>query len=472
MSDLAAAIAAVVASATSCAAAARDAASSLTDDELIGHQRELGSVTRLVELAASSLAAEVAHRSRRELGYTGLAQRLGARTPQSLVQSVSGMSAPTARRLVSLGGLVSPERPSVEPWLQPLAHAAREGRLSSEAVEVIRAGLGAPTEAVEAAELTRAAAILVDESLTLTVERLAARARELRDELDAAGVAERERNQRERRYLTITPLPDGMTRLAGLLDPESAAVLVSAVDAATSPRRGGPRFVDPTDVSAAQALLDDTRNTGQIALDALVELTDVAVRSLTSQTLGARRPAVRVLVTQRDLDKRCTNGRDLGERGASTTRANAGMGHLEGSGAAVSLATVDRHACDGGLQPILFDDDGQTLNLGRAQRLHNGRQRVAIAARDGGCLSPDCDRPPSWCEVHHITEYSKGGPTDVATGVLLCRHHHLLLHNNGWQISLIDGQYWLTPPPNVDTEQRPILLASKSPAVRRMRASA
>jgi hypothetical protein len=471
MSDLTASVATLVASATACAEAVRAGASGLTDEKLIASQRELGAATRLIEVAASFLAAEVAHRSRRELGHTGLAQRLGARTPQSLVQSVSGASAPAARRLVSLGGLIaesaSPDLPSTEAWLEPLARAARRGQLSAEAVEVIRAGLGSPSETVNAAELARAASILVDESRTLTVERLAARARELRDEVDAAGVAQRESEQRERRYLSLTPLPDGMTRLAGLLDPESAAVVVAAVDAATSPRRGGPRFVEPSAASAAQKLLDDTRTTGQIALDAVVELMDVAIRSASSTTLGARRPAVRVLVTQRDLDRRSAS-----LNGTSAGRENHGMGHLEGRGAAVTLATVDRHACDGGLQPILFDDDGQTLNLGRAQRLHNARQRAAIAARDGGCLAPDCDRPPSWCEVHHINEYSRGGATDVATGVLLCRHHHLLLHNNGWRIILMHGQYWLTPPPDVDRAQQPILLASKSPAMRRMRATA
>ena len=35
-----------------------------------------------------------------------------------------------------------------------------------------------------------------------------------------------------------------MTRVHGLLDPESAAIVVPIFDAITSPRRGGPRFVD------------------------------------------------------------------------------------------------------------------------------------------------------------------------------------------------------------------------------------
>jgi len=467
MSELATSIDALVAAATACADSARQHVGGLTDDELVAHQRQVGSIIRLVELSAAALASEVAHRSRRELGYSGLAQRLGARTPQSLVQNVSGASAATARRLVSLGGLIadaaSPDQTLAEPWLQPLARAARMATLSGEAVEVIRSGIGTPSDTVSSTQLGEISAILVDESRTLTIERLAARARELRDEVDAAGVALREKRQRELRYLRITPLPDGMSRLAGLLDPESAAILVTAVDSATSPRRGGPRFVDPADKAAAVALLADSRTNAQLALDALIDLVDVATRSSASKKLGARRPAVRVLVTQRDLDKRSMATTPSGE--------NHGMGHLEGSGSAVSLATVDRHACDGGLQPILFDDDGQALNLGRTQRLHNSQQRIAIAARDGGCIGPDCDRPPSWCEVHHINEFSRGGMTDLADGVLLCRHHHLLIHNNGWSVSLINGRYWLTPPPDVDALQRPIPLASKSPAMRRMLAA-
>ncbi len=53
------------------------------------------------------------------------------------------------------------------------------------------------------------------------------------------------RSASRQRFLHLTPQADGMTRLSGLLDPESAAVVGAAFDAATSPRRGGPRFVDP-----------------------------------------------------------------------------------------------------------------------------------------------------------------------------------------------------------------------------------
>ena len=407
------------------------------DAALLDSQRQLAAIARLIDLAAAAVAAEIAHRSRRELGFDGLAARLGARTPEALVQTITGTSAPTARRLVRVGTLVVAP---AHPWLQPAIDAVAAGTLSAEALEVISAGIGSPTETVTAADLSAAVASLA--VLVLPLERLAARAREARDNLDAAGVALREEQRRDRRFLKLTPLPDGMTRLAGLLDPESAAIVGSAIDAATSPRRGGPRFVD-----AGTALVNDPRTTEQIALDSLVELVDIAVRT---DALPGRRPDVRVLVTQHDLDRR------------------EGVGFMDGQTAAVSIATVERHACDGGLVPILFDDDGQALNLGRSQRLHSARQRTAIAARDGGCLAPDCARPPSWCEVHHIHEFGRGGSTDLADGVLLCRHHHMLVHNNRWRVDRRDGRYWLVPPSDIDSRQVPIELETTSAAVRRM----
>jgi hypothetical protein len=407
---------------------------SAVDDSLVTSQRQLAAIARLIDLAAATVAAEIARRSRRELGYDGLSARLGARSPQLLVQELTGVSGPAARRLVSVGSLLA--TPSA--WLEPALDAVAAGRMSAEALLAIESGLGQPTDHVPASALRDAVVTLV--ALPLSVEQLAAHARELRSGLDAAGVPLREAELRDRRFLRLTPQPDGMTRFTGLLDPESAAIVVSAHDAATSPRRGGPRFADPD-----EALLSDPRTTEQIALDALVELVDIAVRS---SALPARRPDVRVLVTQADLDRR------------------AGVGYLEGQSAPVSIATVERLACDGGLVPILFDDDGQALNLGRSQRLHNARQRVAISTRDGGCLAPGCDRPPSWCEVHHIHEFGRGGATDLADGVLLCRHHHMLVHNNRWRVERRDGRYWFVPPPGV--RSGPMLLETKSAAVRRM----
>jgi hypothetical protein len=441
--------------AAACAAAAREEKGTASPELLFEQQRKLAASSRLIEATAATFAADVADRSRPELGYDGLAQRLGARTPEKLVQLVTGVSKQTAGRLVRVGVLTAtavahdadPHVPVAEPWLTPVLRAAAAGALSGEVVEAIRLGLGSPTEGVTVDALIAAAEPLTALASTLTLEVLAARARELRDDLDAAGVALREEERRERRYLHLTPLPDGMTRITGLLDPQSAAVIKNAVDAATSPAAGGPRFVKEEDRARAEAIATGTRTPAQLAVDALVELVDIAVRAHDNGLLGARRADVRILVTDTDLHNR------------------TGAAWIEGQSASVSIATAECHACDGGYLPIRFSDDGQALNLGQTHRFHTTRQRAAIAARDGGCIA-DCDRPPSWCEVHHINEYSKGGDTSVKDGVLLCRHHHLELHNSKKRIKRIGSQYWLVHPPG--TGQPPTLLQTKSPVMRRL----
>jgi hypothetical protein len=119
-----------------------------------------------------------------------------------------------------------------------------------------------------------------------------------------------------------------------------------------------------------------------------------------------------------------------------------GAAFFEAQADAVSIQTAERYICSSGAIPILFDDDGRVLNLGREQRLFNQKQRTAMAARDGGCLM--CGAPPSWTETHHIDHWDAlQGRTDIDDGVLLCRFCHLNLHNNNWRIRRQHGQYFL-----------------------------
>jgi len=406
----------------------------LSDDALMQLQTTLAERRRRIDAESALVAAELEHRSRRELGHAGLAQQRGLRTPEALVQQLTGLSAPDARTLLRVGTLVAehsaPTAPA-RPWLASVSAAVAAGSMSLDAADAIRVGLGEPSESVAVSALAAAAMQLVRDARSVTVERLAVLARRMRDDLDEAGIAQREEQRRERRYLTLTPLADGMTRISGLLDPESAAIVVGAVDAITSPRRGGPRFKDlasSAEVAIGADATVDSRSIPQVMVDALVDLVRVATLADERTLLGARRVAVRVHVTETDLARR------------------AGAGHLEGQSDAVSIATIDRHLCESGAIDVRFRPDGD-MNLGREQRLFTARQRIALAARDGGCRWPECERPPGWCEAHHINEWARdGGKTDVIDGVLLCRYHHLLLHNNGWRIARELAEYWLEPP--------------------------
>jgi len=184
----------------------------------------------------------------------------------------------------------------------------------------------------------------------------------------------------------------------------------------------------------------------------LTELLRLAVGAGTVQTraiVGSRQPSVRVLVTADTLDSR------------------TGHGRVEGCDLPISLESVERIACESGIQLITFSPDGRPLDVGREQRLYNSRQRKALAARDGGCMWGDCDRPPGWCEAHHILHWARdGGKTNSDDGILLCRYHHLLLHNNHWEIVRTGVDYWLIPPADVDPTQIPRLMPSKSAALR------
>lgn len=413
----------------------------LSDAALVEAQRSLARLRRQVDALSAGVAAQIAHRSRRELGYDGLAQRHGTRTPEALVQRVTGASRGEARTLVRVGTLIAETTgdAATAPWMHEVARACAKGLLSLEAADAIHTGLGTPDQTATTDALTLAASALLRAAPGLTPERLAARARQLRDELDDTGVAVRENALRERRHLRLVPQPDGMTRLTGLLDPESAAAITAAVDAVTTPRRGGPRFVDSTSRAREERVLHDGRSTEQLMLDTVIELIRLGAAADDGSLLGAHRPAVRIHVAERDVSRR------------------TGVAHIEGQTVGVSIATADRQICENGIVAILFDDDTQVVNVGRDQRLFTAKQRIGLAARDGGCRFPGCDRPPAWTEAHHINQWHRDhGRTDIADGVLLCRHHHLLVHNNGWRIVRRGAEYFAVPPRDLDPEQRPI----------------
>lgn len=391
----------------------------LDDAALLALTRLAADEVRLAQLHVSLLAGEIARRSAPELGHSGLAQSRGHRTPDELVRVTTGTRLADARAAVRVGESVA------DPG--PLADAVLDGRVSVAVADAIGTGLGVAAAGVDESALATAAGQLVDRVAGLDADRAAREARAMRDELDAEGIQQRESAQRERRSLRIGRRADGMGYAHWVLDSETFAIVSEVYDRVTSPRRGGPSFAAADE--PADPVLGESRTAEQFASDAFAELLRHGAAADTSQLLGDGPIGVRMLVAARTLTHR---------RGAAW---------FEGQSAAVSVATAERLACATGTITITVDDDGQPLNLGRERRLFSRAQRIALAARDGGCRWPGCERPPSWCEAHHIDHWQRdGGRTDVADGILLCRHHHLLVHNNGWQISRAGPDYRLAPP--------------------------
>jgi hypothetical protein len=416
----------------------------LDDTSLIGAQRLFSDLQRLSEMYAVWIAAAIARRSRHELGYSGLAKKNGYVSPEALIQALTGGTKADAVKFVQAGSMVAevddtaatPGFEMLAPWQAPIARAVTGGTLSVDAAVAIRRGLTGVEDAVSSGALRAAAEALIAEAQHLNADLLYRRARLLRDELDSDGIAKREKQRRELRYFTAKRRTDGLVGGSYLLSDEDAELMLEIAEQATSPRGHGPRFSDPGAGPESGDVSVDSRTPGQRAADAIMGLLRIGVDADPGAVFGLRRPAVRVAVTQR----------------ARSTRR--GHGVFDSNGDPISLETVDRFECDAGIVGVMFDSDGQVVNVGREQRLFTSRQRTGLALRDGGCRFPGCERPVSWTEAHHIDEWQRDrGRTDIADGILLCRLHHMLVHDNHWKIVRHGNEYLLKPPPQVDARQ-------------------
>jgi hypothetical protein len=82
-----------------------------------------------------------------------------------------------------------PENPA-QPWLRSVGLAVSAGTLSSSTADAIRTGLGTPSDSVPSSALATAAEHLCVMATTLDADRLAILARQLRDEIDEAGITD------------------------------------------------------------------------------------------------------------------------------------------------------------------------------------------------------------------------------------------------------------------------------------------
>ena len=478
-------------------------------------------------------AGVVAKRSERVLGYSGLAQSAGDRTAVDMVQRLTGSTRTEAFRQVRLGGAMGeadaattalapvagsggsavggdglfgaepgadpgsdpgapPVRPvPVLPWHEPLTRAAREGVLRSEAVTIVMRGLGEPNDRIDAETLRSAAAEIVAEAAGVHADELGRRARQLRDEIDPAGVQIRWDQRYANRTWRFGRNSEGAKTAWVQFDEESAAWMDAIVGAAMRPRRGGPRFVDPDEAERAEKLRLDPRSNDQIVFDLMIDLLKAGSEADKNLAFGSRQPGVRVIVTKENCSSKVPVGTETraGSNAATATTKTTGTtgpetsdtagptrtgnGYFEETGDAVPGSFIDRQICISGITEVTVDEAGTPLDVGREQRCFTPKQRIAMAIRDGGCEFLDCDYPPSYTEAHHIHEWAAdGGKTDLADGILMCRKCHMLVHNRGWKIIRDGTNYYAVPPPDIDPEQKPIPLRSKSALDRARRRAA
>jgi 5-methylcytosine-specific restriction endonuclease McrA len=122
----------------------------------------------------------------------------------------------------------------------------------------------------------------------------------------------------------------------------------------------------------------------------------------------------------------------IGSRVASdvSTETPPAEAHLE-NGPHVSAETSKRIQCDCSTCVIEKDEFGERLNIGRRSRTIPPAMRRALKAKDGGCRFPGCTNH-KFVDGHHIKHWADGGETSLDNLVLLCRHHHHLVHEGGF----------------------------------------
>jgi hypothetical protein len=313
----------------------------------------------------------------------------------------------------------------------------------------------------------------------MTPEALLKAARQARNGLDGAAVERGEKQRASQRYVRVWSR-DGLSGGSWCLPDEDGGVEINtALKLLVAKTTGGPRFTNPkttdprgtnpnsTDTGSGEAV-EDERLPEHIMADGFAQVFHNGLTVDPSVIPGAGRAAVRVITTEKVL---------TGQGGTAV---------LEDTGSPISVGKLGEYLCEGGTIPVTLHRDG-SIDVGREQRLFTTRQRTALAVRDGGCRYPDCVKPPSWCEAHHVNYWTKDkGRTDTQNGILLCRHHHMLIHNTGWQIvrtqhsgnptstdpSSADpgsadpgGGYWLKPPRERNPQQHPIPMPSKNPLI-------
>ncbi|WP_307608630.1 DUF222 domain-containing protein [Pseudarthrobacter sp. W1I19] len=225
----------------------------------------------------------------------------------------------------------------------------------------------------------------------------------------------------------------------------------------------------------------DRRTRPQKQLDGLVSAAKTALATNTLPTTGGNRPQIIATINYQHLLPHHTSATNIPtgtETSTGTTPRTStppGPGTEDGNGngthpngsetgtgtgnfvftGPVAAATLRKIACDADIIPAILGTHGELLDLGRKTRLFTLAQRTALTTRDQGCAFPNCTIPAPWCEAHHITYWSHGGPTNIDNGVLLCSGHHHLIHKEQWTITTTNNTPWFTPPKHLDPHQKP-----------------
>lgn len=247
------------------------------------------------------------------------------------------------------------------------------------------------------------------------------------------GVVERELSPEERAhgdaYLVCEHDDDGSLLVRGRLSAEEGALFLTALDAARDSLGARARSTcTPNGYQSASAEAEAPSEPIGPTCDGAAA-SNVTALVLMAETLLSSGPAERAGADSYEV---------VVHVDAATLSAPDGASHLEhgacqlDDGAPLHPETARRLACDASVVRIL-ERDGRPLSVGRRTRSVPPALRRALQSRDRCCRFPGCTQR-RFLHAHHIEHWARGGPTELANLVQLCRFHHRLLHEGGYTL--------------------------------------
>jgi hypothetical protein len=359
---------------------------------------------------------------------------------------------------------------------ESVGEAVALGLLSSRSATVINVALEQVRHVADVSTLRHMEQTLTHAAKQSDPDFVAQIARRWCNAIDQDGPEPSAEELRHRQGAFIRRSRRGLQHLEIFATPEQFETLFTVMNAAANPRlQSAPGNPDlPEDHDAGPRVPLDRRSRPQQLLDGLVGACGIAMASGQLPANGGLRPQVLVTIDYRDLLSKM--GGRLGAAagfsgtgaaaGFSGTRGGGGSGGIRDAGSSRNTGSstfqgpippelVRKIACDADIIPVLLGGESRVLDIGRTSRIFPPHIRKAIIARDQGCAFPECTMPAPWCEAHHIDYWSHGGTTGVDNGILLCSHHHHVIHKERWKIRVASGVPWFIPPPHLDPGQTP-----------------
>ena len=96
------------------------------------------------------------------------------------------------------------------------------------------------------------------------------------------------------------------------------------------------------------------------------------------------------------------------------------------NGIPVTPADVVQAMIHGRIRRVVFDTAGVVVDAGRLRRLFDGVMRDLMRLHSPTCIFPGCNRPATWCQVDHLTDWQHGGTTTAANAGPMCARHNQL----------------------------------------------